>query len=223
MSFEIWNLQGNPVTLPRAIRPKPPPRIQLADGSVLPAIYPKEPVPALSVFQDDIRRMFSLVPSQPPDPDDFRPPKRRRGKKGSKAEKALGPKGRTGRPTRLRKSAAQLLEELNSDSLALSSDGANVKCRPCNVLLTKDGTGYSRQLMRHLQQIKSHRSNYEQWKFRQEVHAEPSFSSSEESLTRNPLTPEGPRSRGELWRRKLGLKTPGDASAFVIHCKIAPV
>ncbi|GAU90288.1 hypothetical protein RvY_02726 [Ramazzottius varieornatus] len=205
--LSISDFEGNPVTLPRAIRPKPPPRIQLADGSVLPAIYPKEPAHALSVFPDDVRRMFSLVPSQPPDPDDFRPPKRRRGKKGSKAEKALVPKGRTGRPTRLRKSAAQLLEELNSDSLALSSDGVNVKCRPCNVLLTKDGTGYSRQLMRHLQQIKSHRSNYEQWKFRQEVHAEPSFSSSEESLTRNPLTPEGPRSRGRHRRTPLSFVT----------------
>lgn len=110
-------LQKTQITLPRAIRPKPPPlapRIQLSDGTILPSIQPKE-VPVITQ-EELLRRVFSLVPSQPPDPDEFRPPKRKRSKRGtsrSGVDKAMLPevgshKRRTGRPSRLRKPTGAL-------------------------------------------------------------------------------------------------------------------
>ncbi|XP_055345767.1 uncharacterized protein LOC129593465 [Paramacrobiotus metropolitanus] len=125
-----------------------------------------------------IQNLFPVAPSRPPNPDDFRPPKRRKllkkPEKFDAIEKDLNldelrKYKKKGRPSFLKKSAQKLIEEIKNDCLAVASDGINLKCLACNCLLTKGGWGYPRQILKHLQCIKSHQSRYEIWKHQKEM------------------------------------------------------
>ncbi|OQV14555.1 putative YEATS domain-containing protein 4 [Hypsibius exemplaris] len=136
------------------------------------------------------RNVFSIESAgsefAPPDPNDFRHPKRKRtmytydmdglperkapmrkAKRSVAIQSSEKGKRRVGRPSLVQKPAATLLADMKSDCLCLTPDGKGLQCMPCQSVLTVGGEATYTRVSKHVHVDRTHKANYASWKAQQ--------------------------------------------------------